>query len=1296
MMKKIVLLSIVIGVLLLAGCIEPTAKIGCCAKDNISDGCMLLNMTTSELEDYISETEWCNETSGLCNVSIGDKHYLVPVCTDAELNECINPECTAMVCGDFMFKPKIAPGVVSPEGSEGAQVDVPPEQEEEEARIGFYKAQCKFMGMDNKLASLMKNTDSDINVFRFGVGESFDEFERYKYFFPMTDKYCNAYPEVPGFTGTRVDRYMNYLGVSGSSTHVAFDPGTLPECIDDASSGSVWIPFRYGMEDYVPSSYCSILPESVDRSEYSYQRFCTYQYPIDPSMYGFFYGPSIRLDKAFYRKGLSIAHAETIYDETTSRAPFECLFGTDCYSGTCNTDYYSRSVNVVVGGSEVTADCYVSQDMYDEPVVACAPTIDVDPDPSAEDPPDFDYAEVPVHLAKMNLRVDSYPGSAFSEEPDPPEDYSVGNCKEKDNVCELVSQWRDFSGLDLGKEVDGDSEGYLDYKVGQQVVSDEFELEFLPRYFEFQDSDDCELLGGADTSECPYITSQDSYPPAGGVVFFGSDSTNPIIWEDGGAEYEIIGYAIAPHSPEFYDYLFVDRCSKEYSVEMPETVGEGAEPFICSASCLDRCVESGIEHSVLIDQCHDYCYDTGDFPCNVTGTIIEAFPFAEDLIPVDVGPPDGVTWQKLMDTFEPLFMKKIERLQRINWEDGCGGRMDAPDVILSSMPWVIEFKKKGGDFGPYTTSEAASVLYGYNIYNIYSVPRSTDLCDMRYGKKHHDDVWYDYWVLYASEIWLIKKPLDNTLGACEVDTVGFPSTNTYGWCEPCTGSTIAYEDVLATNVYIPTHELRVPHEYSGTGSGPVTPRITLCSLDGDDMNCDAAWWITDVEELNGVPEDDGSPRTVPVATTLKERVGDYLKSGILPVLDMTHESNWYLGDYTEYAFEDVYGDMGAVVVIVDTINMDDGDVSTIASSAVRDRIAERTGIIKTSCPRCMPAIQVWHAPDNETLDELLSVLFSDNRLRLDIDIVGYWYLPIGYEYEGRYEGDTLDEKADSTVDDMLSFSRTILSHGKASVITKFAVYDTADIWNDETSGVLFNKIADRSGEFANTGTIGIIYAPARTTFSFDSSGALVDASGLQGLKGEKFCNLQEAINRYLIPPPTTIFSPMAAFESVNCTNCTSVDYLAGTCSPVCANGGLCDMPAGVTSGMKCPAGALVEPCSLCNETPGTYSCEYRYANGSVEVRDYDYSLVSSDAFMDVMGGLDEKCCIEGDAGNRYSYSKQTVTNLRNIPIVFSKTGNADIDCGAIGYSGGVFSSAFCGIEVVPVKNYEVECEFIPD
>jgi len=1328
-MKKWILLFVVIGVVFLAGCIEPTAKVGCCAKDNVTagDGCVLLNMTTSELEDYTGETAWCNETTNVCNVSIGGKYYLVPVCTDSELNECIDPNCTAMVCGDFMFKPKIAPGVVASENSEGAEVAPPPEQEEEEGRLNFYKAQCKFMKMDNKLASLMKNTDSEINVFRFGIGESFDEFERYKYFFPMTDKYCNVYPEIYGFTGERVDRYMNYLSVQGSSTHVPYDPEDIPvDCMNDIAGHHYDVDiFKYGRVDYPDYSDCEIPLSQIDYSEYSYERFCTHVDPIDEDMTSYYLGQTLRLDKSFYRKGLSIAHAETIYDETTSRAPFECLFGTDCYSGTCNTDYYSRSVSVVEGGLEVTTDCHVAEDSYDQPIVACSAATDVTIDTDAEDPPDFDYAEVPVRLAKINVRADSYPGSSFSHEPDPPEDFSIDNCEKHDNVCELVQQWRDFSGLDLGQEVDGKSGGYLAYDLGEQVISDGFELSTLPIDFGFEDSDSCDLLGGADTSECPYITYEDAYPPAGGVVFFGHDSSNPIIWEEGGTEYEIIGYAIAPHSPDFHDYFFIERCSREYSFGLPETVGEGAEAYICSASCMDRCSGSGIDSDVLFDECHDYCYDVGDFPCDVTGTITESLPFSEDLIPVEVGRPDGENWQKLMDTFEPLFMERIERLQKLNWEDDCGGRMDAPDVILSTIPWVLEFKKRGKT-PAFTSSEAARVLYDYNIYNEHASGRISNLCYLRYDGKHDDDDDYDYWMLYADEIWLIKKPLDNTLGSCEVDSQGFPSMNTYGWCEPCTGSTIAYQEIVSTEVYVPDFEVRIPHEYSGTGSGLSVLHQQLCSLDGDDMNCDMAWWITDVEELNGVPEDDGSPSINPVATTLKERIGDYLKSGVLPVLDMTHDSNWdvpveqdcegtWLESefgigrtfeldcydvpiYSEYGFEDIYGDMGAVVTIVDTIDMDSGSVSSLSGSAARDRIAERTGVIKMNCPRCIPAIQVYNIPDNDTLDELLSALFSDSRLRLDIDVVGFWYRPIGYEYEAMYEGDDLDEKAESTVDHMLSFSRTILGYGKASIITKFAVYDTGDTWNDESSGVLFDEIADRSGEFSNSGTIGIIYGPARTTFSYSSSGALVDASGIQGMKGEKFCNLQLSINRYLTPPPTTIFSGLPSFESVNCTNCTAVDYLTGTCSPVCANGELCEMPSGVTTGMKCPAGAIAEPCRLCNETPGTYRCEYTYANRSTEVREYDSSLISSDAYMDVIGGLEEpnKCCIVSDGGEAYSYSKQSISTTRNIPVVYPKSGNTNIDCGAIGYSGGVFTGAYCGIEVVPVRDYEVTCEFIPD
>ncbi|NYZ77529.1 hypothetical protein H0O02_04430, partial [Candidatus Micrarchaeota archaeon] len=141
-MKKFILLFALAFALAASGCVKPAAKIGCCAKANITEGCMLLNMTTSELNDYTGATngpcdsnDTAYNTTGYCNVTIGDTDYLVPICTDAELNDCLNPNCTAMVCGDFMFQPKVAPGVIATEDGE-AEVEAPPQSEQEDEMLG--------------------------------------------------------------------------------------------------------------------------------------------------------------------------------------------------------------------------------------------------------------------------------------------------------------------------------------------------------------------------------------------------------------------------------------------------------------------------------------------------------------------------------------------------------------------------------------------------------------------------------------------------------------------------------------------------------------------------------------------------------------------------------------------------------------------------------------------------------------------------------------------------------------------------------------------------------------------------------------------------------------------------------------------------------------------------------------------------------------------------------------------------------------------------------------------------------
>ncbi len=1326
-MKK-ALIILAFAVLLFAGCFEKVAKVGCCAKANISEGCMLLNMTTSELMDYRGETNGpCNDsvsgTEGHCNVTIGGKEYLVPICTDAELNECINPNCTAMVCGDFLFKPKIAPGVVTTTGDEGT-VDIPPEQEEEDARIEFYKAQCKFLAMDNKLASVMKSTDSAINIFRFGVGYDFQEFEKYRYVFPISDRFCNVNPESLGISSIRVDRYMNYIGASGAtSLYEPYDPEDMTDCLNDVAGHAYDMPpFRYGTLDYPFSSYCFYFGSSLDQSEYNFELSCQRLKRVDGSSQ---WSESAypRIDKGFYRKALSIAHADTIYAEETSRAPFECSIGTECYSGACDKNFYSRAVNIMTSGKEITTDCYLGQDSYGANELVCAPTTDVDIDTTHTSPPDFDYASIPVKLAKIRIRVDSYPGSAFSEEPETEGNYVAGACEGGDNVCELMLQWRDFSGLDLGEYVDGDDKGYLDYETGEQIVSNDFSITMLPEDFGFEDRSpsECDLLALSSTGKCPYITSQDNYPPAGGVVFFGSDESNKVFWNHEGSDVEIIGYIIGPgNSADLYDYWLVDRCSKRYEFEPPLTVPEGEDPFTCFGDCMFVCNLAGDPAST--SECSAYCHGETELPCEITGPLVEALPFREDLIRVEVGDPDGENWQKLMDSFEPLFQKRIETLQTTNWEDGCGGRMDAPDLILSTIPWILEFKKKAGEKGRFLSSEAAQVLYDNNVFDIQGVDRVDGTpCNMRYKKKHDDGVRYNYWLLYSKYIWLIKKPPDNTLGDCTVaETSGMPDVNTYGWCEPCSGATIAYQQVASNDyTYIPQYETVLSRRLSSAVTNEE------CKIEGGEITC-VAPWITDVQELDGEPGETGTPRISPSATVLKEKIGNYLKSGVLPVIDMTDESNWEIPgetvcesvivpglgltptfaiecstvpSFTQYAFEDIYSDMGAIVVIVDSINMaPEGRILGMdgyEGSVTRDRIAERTGIIKTRCWRCIPAVAIADAPDNESLDEVLEDMFSDPRLRLDVDMVALWYRPVFIESETRYPGSTDEERAESTVNDMLSYSRTALKYGKTSLITNFGIGESGPVWNADNSHILFNEIVDRSGEFANTGTIGIIYTYIRGDPDY---GGLVETSSARGVKGERFCNFQKAINRYLAPPPTTIFSAVPAFPNISCVNCTSIDYLAGDCTTQCANGEECILPEGALPGtMRCPTGTIVEPCRLCNETPGTYSCVYTYADGTKETVPYDSSLVSSDAYMDVLGGLEppDKCCLLDAQGNGYSYSKQSFSSVRSIPIVYPKSGNTEIDCGSRAMSEIGFTSSFCGIEVVPVKNYKISCEFIP-
>ncbi len=1278
-MKKYLVLFVSMALLLAFGCVEPIVKLGCCQKANatLEDGkCVLLNMTTSRLmEEYKKDTEWCNVTKGYCNVSIGGKYHLVPICTDNELNDCIDPDCTAMVCGDFMFKPKVAPGVIDTSSGDtvSAKVEVPPESEEEEETLGFYKAQCRFFPMDLKLASIMKNTKSSINVFRIGVGGSFDEYDNYRYYFPISDKYCNV-NMGPSLGGDKVDRYMNYLGGFISDKH-PYDPSDIGECMD-LDSLAPEPPFRFGHDALLETPAG---PVHTEKYEYKFTQYYKLLYSGEADVIhtprgSMFSGtcseervesePYRKLDREYYRKWLYWSHLEMIYD-TAERAPFECAGPLECYSGSCSFDFYSRATNLRKIGEvteELAADCNAYGTPGGKTIEVCAPTVNINPD--ASDP--FSYASVIVNMAKIKIEVDPYDQQDIMEKDEPElTDCSVhdewalgcvGDCSDMggDHRCELRTEWCDFSGrLERGLPSTlkkycrcKDNTNVLDYVITEEVVGPSFEIERMPASINIVEKakKECKEFYGendeTDTAPCPVLEGS-AYPPVGGFVFFGKSKRpeDEIKWN----EKTVIGYT-------FGDYRF----------------------------------------TLLSEGCNLRWGSPGE-------TVV-------------IGEPSGENWQKLMDAFAPMFEKRMDEIAT-EMGDG-GGTIDDGELIISSMPWVLAYKREGWSNDKYTISSvAAQKLKERNLLDLPEAnadgTSASELVTHSPSGNSDTNAYRTYFLMYPKTITLFFEPEGDTLVSCEYDrATGLPSLKQYGWCEPCTISTLAYQNITASDwAYIPMEEAKWPfiegseedicdcvYELERSGLGFVV---------WHDFKCTAPH-ITDIDDYDGaIVSVTGAARTQPEASLMKERLGNYMKSGVLPVIDMTDDSNWDKTRpddpdelYNEYDFERLFGDMGATIVIVDTIHASHW---VPVPQERLDEISERAAIIRTHCWRCMTAVRLKTdvaAFTDERFNETIISLFSDPRLRKDVDIVAFDYSPQVVKYKGYYSDETLEE---DVVGHLSRRGRSTLQLAqKPSLVLDFYTNADSAYWTgDKIEGVL-RELADNQAELGDSGIMGIIWMPVRGETPVGGEGIVsIDGVGV-GEKGEYFCSVQKGMDAFANPAPTVIYTKVDAVESVNCTRCSTYDRVTGKCNMICENGALCTLPEGLAEGdAKCLDGMVVEPCELCNATPGTFKCEYHYHNGTVEEVSFDSSDISSNLYMDVVGGLEKpnRCCLQGADGSFYSYTKRVFAGMRTVPVVFPKNGDEGASCG-MGMSD-ITSGGFCGIEVVPMRNYDVNCEFIP-
>jgi hypothetical protein len=1292
-MQKNTLITLIIflGILLvLSGCLQKTQKLGCCIKANATtdNKCVLYNMSDDKFYDLYSKTlDDCNSTlPGYCNVSIGTKTALIPICSDDTLTKCIKQNCTAMVCGDFTYKPRIAPGVVSQDDFEEM---VPPESEEETVQ-GLYNAQCRFYAMDSKLKARMRSSNSLINRFRFGIGGSFDEFDLYKNYFPMSDKYCALNPLG------KVDRYMNYLGGDLN----AFNPVTeiTENCINDSD---ILAPFTFGNSTKYPTS---VLPE---KSSYKFGESIKYVYEavgesaLSPILTNA--ATYKEIDRTFYRKQLSLIYAREFYN-SAARAPFECdMQANDCMSGLCKNDFYTRGSSVITDSAgnemEVATDCNPGTGPDGKSWLLCMPTKSVSFGATGT-APTYNFAKISLKPASFTLQpsilkktkiIDGTVDDDFVY----PFDH-IYYCEGTSNCPVFANKWYETS-----------------------TMPNSLSWSFKPD----KDCADTETDGNS-VVYCPPDMSGGKFPPAGQIVFFGRDDIN-FTDEFGTNHKNIIGYAVVDPG-EFEKTLFAKNCglfepiTVEYFYPGP---GEVFDPLFdefedCKTDCNNKC---GID-------CTDYC----NKKVNLDQEPPSACIYAEQIIPnpnfvrVDFS-TDNLTdfemqWERLTAAFEPIWKDRLQYLAANDWDRG-----DNSDVAWSSMFWMPGYTGYSGGYDIpfigggdshqkpyYATSPVAQYAISHNFFDVktpsLTIPDAKGLIS---GTRNHPSRIppYAYDALVPKYVYLLKSKNiggSEKIGKCDIVN-NMPKTKQYGWCESCTVNTFAYQEITTKkNPYLPAFEI------------DSTLKVTnLCSFNKEsewvggfigrlETTYYAKCYAPGISDISDYDDQDltktGSPRTEPEASLIKERLEEYLKSGIMPVLDIAGENNWDLTSpyaterellgtfpivyeesfkFSEYDFKRLLGNNGAMVVIVDSL---DGDS---ISESDRSRVLNRTNLVRSYCWRCLTAVDI-PAPDNKSFETKVTQLFADLRMQRNVDILTHSYVTSKITYNSSA---TDSENAQAVFDNMASYGRTSLKKtGKPLLFKSFDVPEI-DPWDESNYEILFRKIIEDEGELVKAGVIGVIYSPARGS-PYGLKG-LVDTSSGTGVKTPKFCALEKATSLLASTAQRAQFAKSTALSSMNCTACTSIDKALGDCNITCGNGVNCTLPEGAAeSNYMCPKGTVIETCKLCNATFGTFLCNKTYVNGTLEKLAYSSNDVNSDLYGDMIGGLKkpDKCCLRDSSGYNYTYVKHLVASAVNAPIIFPKNADPNADCGMASSSAISTSGQFCGVKL-PVQDYDIECVF---
>jgi hypothetical protein len=369
MNSRIYLAFLLVAFLFLAGCsqedlLRSSMKVGCCNLNESKKGNCVLEGNDAGVS--VLKTYSCDLASaGTCSAQIQytfnildeaskkittitpkPEDKTIPICkVDTMDNPCIQRQCVAQVCGPFDFVPESILSyrdniVLSQKMADGESDDEDAPSSDKSKSIKLYGTKCMNLNMDENLSRVFTNTKgSMVNIFRLGVGSSFQDFEKYRLLFPFSDLACNVYPFL-----SAKERYTNYFRMDYESAYanLAATFNNLTYCPTQQGKS----PLRndiYGDVKQPPNyKFENVTAIADGKVRFSFEKF----------------------DDNFYDQLLRWTDRSVLNQVTPANYPapiqteFECAAPSDCRSGNCDQNVYRRGMCQRDDGRWVNCECY--------------------------------------------------------------------------------------------------------------------------------------------------------------------------------------------------------------------------------------------------------------------------------------------------------------------------------------------------------------------------------------------------------------------------------------------------------------------------------------------------------------------------------------------------------------------------------------------------------------------------------------------------------------------------------------------------------------------------------------------------------------------------------------------------------------------------------------------------------------------------------------------------------------------------------------------------------------------------